>query len=477
VLALLWLVAALWYRACEVPAVAHPIDVEEFKASLPPLEKNVAGREAVAALRQLLDLENKFNAKLQALQPQQLQNGQPAPPPRFFSHYVSQAAGVVDRGWNPADANLPEFLEAAFDSPWDRQLADAMNEPTGILVDPRNKTIATPVPELQAARAATVLLAVRGLQQQSDGDPAAFVSSLRTCLALSRNMRHKTVLISLLVSSGVEDVTLRGVERWLERLPDRSDLLRQALDALVLHDKELMTSREEAIKAEFLVVLETFADPRNLPVSQSDFNPLGPGQQLSTELLRFAWQVPWEKVRLRRQLEALYSGDQEVFARASQASSPLVRSTVSRVNERIFHDQQFPRPRSLCRTRAALLQVALRLYQAEKGRPAEKLNDLVPTYLASVPVDPYDGQPFRYRVSRGEVLTWPPLDLGDPSAAGDLARPPEPKRMVPAGQGILWSVGENGQDDGGHAQESSHRQGEVVGEDAIFLVPLPAKRS
>jgi hypothetical protein len=45
--------------------------------------------------------------------------------------------------------------------------------------------------------------------------------------------------------------------------------------------------------------------------------------------------------------------------------------------------------------------------------------------------------------------------------------------MVPAGQGILWCVGENKTDDGGHTQESPHSPGEVPGEDVIYLVPLP----
>jgi hypothetical protein len=474
-LALLWLVVALWYRAYEIPAVANPINVEEFKASLPTLEQNVAGREGVAALRQLLDVEKKFNAKVQAAQPQQPRRDQPPIQPTLFINYVSQAGEVVDRGWNPDDANLAGFLDEAFDSPWDRQLADAMEEPTGVLLDPRNMIFSTVLPELQAARTATSLLTVRSLQQQSEGNPAAFVSGLRTGLALGRNMRHKTILISVLVSAGVEEAPLRGVERWLERLPDQPDLLRRALEVLVLHDKEPLTGREEVMNAEFLVALETFTDPRNLPANESSFDLISPGRQLNVDLLRFAWQVPWEKVRLRRELEAIYSGDREAVERALKASPPLVRSTLGRPIDLLVYGDQFPRPRSQCRARAALLQVALRLYQAEKGRPAEKLTDLVPTYLASVPEDPYDGQPFRYRLSRGEVLTWPPSNLGDPLGADKFVGPAEPTRKVSAGQGILWSVGENRKDDGGRAQESSHRPGEVTGEDAIFLVPLPSR--
>ncbi len=131
----------------------------------------------------------------------------------------------------------------------------------------------------------------------------------------------------------------------------------------------------------------------------------------------------------------------------------------------------WPRPRELFLCRVAALQVALRLYQAEEGRPAEKLDELVPKYLRAIPADPYDGQPFRYRLSKGETLDWPP----DGYMFG-FGPPPEP-RKVPAGQGILWSVGEDRQDGGGRVQEWGHPSSVVRGpEDRLALVPFPPNK-
>jgi hypothetical protein len=80
---------------------------------------------------------------------------------------------------------------------------------------------------------------------------------------------------------------------------------------------------------------------------------------------------------------------------------------------------------------AARQAVALGLYQIEEGRPAQKLQDLVPKYLPTgLPTDPYSGQEYRYRISAGE-------DIG---LAG-RARP---------GQGVIWSTGPDGVDHGGH---------------------------
>jgi len=47
--------------------------------------------------------------------------------------------------------------------------------------------------------------------------------------------------------------------------------------------------------------------------------------------------------------------------------------------------------------RVTMTALALRLYRKENGRYPENLQQLVPKYLPSVPIDPYDGKPLRYR--------------------------------------------------------------------------------
>ena len=63
------------------------------------------------------------------------------------------------------------------------------------------------------------------------------------------------------------------------------------------------------------------------------------------------------------------------------------------------------------------LQLALTVYEKSHGSTAKDLNDLVTSkILPSVPIDPYSGQPFRYDPARN----------------------------------LIWSVGEDGKDDGGN---------------------------
>ena len=68
---------------------------------------------------------------------------------------------------------------------------------------------------------------------------------------------------------------------------------------------------------------------------------------------------------------------------------------------------------ALCR-----VAIALRRYQSAQGSHPDSLQQLVPEFLSAVPLDPFDGQPLRYRRNKNESFT-------------------------------LYSVGENGRDDGG----------------------------
>jgi hypothetical protein len=235
--------------------------------------------------------------------------------------------------------------------------------------------------------------------------------------------------------------------------------------------------------------------------------------------------VPWEKERLERLVRASVEGDPA----QARVAGVMLRSAFPVGGFRRGLLQQ-GRSRELCDLHASQLKVALRLYQAENGRPATSLRELVrKQYLKAIPTDPFDDQPFRYRLSKGETIVWPknnPPEVAPGAAAPGLpggapagmppggappgepgeavgmvagpaaalledgmpgglmppgiglpGRPPvEPTRKVPPGQGVLWSVGEDGQDDGGKRQLEPNAQRTSPGEDRIYLVPLPPKK-
>jgi hypothetical protein len=75
-------------------------------------------------------------------------------------------------------------------------------------------------------------------------------------------------------------------------------------------------------------------------------------------------------------------------------------------------------------------ELALRCYQASKGRPPARLDDLVPDYLAKVPQDPFSRRPLIYRP---QGATW-----------------------------LLYSVGPDGVDDGGRPMVRGSNKGDIL---------------
>lgn len=79
------------------------------------------------------------------------------------------------------------------------------------------------------------------------------------------------------------------------------------------------------------------------------------------------------------------------------------------------------------RCSAALLQtgIALERHRLKHGAHPESLEALVPEFLPHIPPDPYDGQPLRYR-----------------------------RRDDDGGSPLVWSIGQNGLDEGGMANRN-----------------------
>jgi hypothetical protein len=86
-----------------------------------------------------------------------------------------------------------------------------------------------------------------------------------------------------------------------------------------------------------------------------------------------------------------------------------------------------------------LLAFALAWYHADHDRYPKELAELSPNYLAEVPQDIFSGKPLIYRPTKDGYL--------------------------------LYSVGPNGQDDGGRSYDD---EGEPRGDDIVVRMPLPA---
>jgi len=72
---------------------------------------------------------------------------------------------------------------------------------------------------------------------------------------------------------------------------------------------------------------------------------------------------------------------------------------------RLEQDEQ----RSDALRRLLIIALALRAFELDQGAPSRSIEDLVPEYLARIPLDPYDGRPLRFKLA-GERCT--PYSIG-----------------------------------------------------------------
>jgi hypothetical protein len=446
-------VAGLWYRVAEIPDVPEPEGFRPFVASLAKLKDNEAGLAVRAGLVQLETLSKDWMGNhpqaARPLFPDQKENS-------ANLSLENQAVRVASGGWPPgpaADHELAGWLDSVFQGDWWRRLQEARGKPPGLVEDFRLRTVSSPDQLIPSAQFAGTLLAAHGLLMQKKGDPAAFVENLDTALTLVRNLETASPILYVQIGRMIEAGQLTALKRWLEALPDGADVLRRAAEALERHRAWREPSPWDVALVEYLLALNSLDEPQ--PWAWQTFDRWGAGNVEGAQLIANAGRVPWEQERTRRLVRARHWGRVAIPQRVMRYLAYVTPNGRGGV--------MFPRdrPSRLADLEAARLFVALRRYQAEKGRPAQALGDLVPAYLPEVPADPFDGQPFRYRLSSGEEIQ-----------VGKNFPNPQPLKAAP-GQGVLWSVGEDRQDDGG----TCHAPGRATlpGEDRVYLVPPPAK--
>jgi hypothetical protein len=458
VLAGVWTAAGLWYRELEVRAPATALDVADFVRGLDerrPLEAAERCRAALAFMHRNPLLTKRATRPVFALARGPVANGL----------LLNQLDEVLRRGWPTDGPELARWLDRVFAGPWRIELAGALKDSPPLLVDPRSTAgpIVAVDPVVQEAQLAVKLLTAHGLRHQPGGNHATFVSDADTSLALIRALKYRTPTFAWRGAADSEDDVLSGLDRWLKRLPNRADELRRMLTVMERHEAGCPSDAVQAMRADAVAAFNTLRSPGSwMPLK--GLSPVIP-TTASARMAALSWreQVPWEEKRQQRVLAHLVLGGRGTVPLMDFPSAWREPAVTYAGLEWLRQIETG----ALSRRRAALLTVALRLYLADKGRPASSLEALTPGYLRALPADPYDvaGRPFGYRVSAGENVRIPWLD----SENGQWRTGP---RRLPPGYGILWSVGPDGREDGGRCDAAGASRSDP-GCDQIRIVEPP----
>jgi len=267
--------------------------------------------------------------------------------------------------------------------------------------------IGTLQPYLQEARNVATLLNydVSLKIQHRDFDSA--LTDCRAILNTARSIGDESLVISMLTRKGIDQIATQDIERALaegQPSPGALQRIQQALEEEANAPLVLNALRGERGVAYIVFQnMEEYVKQNLGSQLRKLFRPFGPEETLSLRiemtlpssiksnraaLLRFDTQaVELAKLPAERQFEKLQDLD------AAAKRLPVLARTTAGAIVAIARGHH----RWLAEMRCGVLMVAIERYRQAKGRWPGQLTDLVPSYVANVPLDPFTGHELRMR--------------------------------------------------------------------------------
>lgn len=319
----LWTIGGIYYRIAEIPDVPEPFDVQAFTAEIPSLDKE--RNEAGMKIRNAWNHVEKLTAKLYVVD-----SGKPLFDDMLVdgdkkNTFVRQIGTAFNRGWPDHFSEVGDWLNVQFrenaKEDWYSELKAAARLPLGAVEDTKLLTFDTRLRDWNSLHALNEILAARSLQRQTAGDARAFVDNVRISLALSRNFRNHTPQVLAQIGLDAECGVLRcALDRWLEKLPNDSQVLEQLRDVLLEHESQ-RPDEGECVKAGYLIAQNSLeSEPSKLIDIELNVGvqPRRERKELreaEIETAALFWRVPWERERHERILRSSFQNDPQQHRR------------------------------------------------------------------------------------------------------------------------------------------------------------------
>lgn len=230
----------------------------------------------------------------------------------------------------------------------------------------------------------------------ADGETQAAVDDLLTIVGVSESLSNEPILVSQLVRIACLNVAVEGTEKLLAHGGLTDEQLRQIGEAFARQD--FQEAFRTSLAGERWMFVRTFEVGASGLSDSGAYIPLwfrGADLAKGLELFRRADEAAQQGL-----LEAYKAGD------AIETELDALTNGPTAGLRYVFTLLMFPAIKAavsahLRAEAAATLAetaVACERYRLAHGDLPAKLEDLVPEYLASVPLDPFDEQPLRYVV-------------------------------------------------------------------------------
>jgi len=251
---------------------------------------------------------------------------------------------------------------------------------------------ATSFSQLGDVKHCAQLLALGAAYYSHTGDPNAAMRCIEDGLRLVDSLRREPALVQYLVRVACVGLTVASLDRSLNAATFTDEQLRELDKALTATAGTLDLT--QAMITERCILIETCRNP---------FLMAGPGQSAGPRMLPGMTRtgiadtldymgdcIEASKLPLAERL----AGFREAARKMDDLSFlhvmiKMLAPSTGRVAELSLRAQTHV---DLART-----ALAIERYRLATGKVPERLEELVPQYLKEVPIDPFDGQPIRYK--------------------------------------------------------------------------------
>ena len=301
-----------------------------------------------------------------------------------------------------------------------------------------NAGFAARLPNLSEMRSCVFLLELEAILHAEHGDDKLAIRSVKSCFGIARSLAKEPITISQLVRSACQNRAATTIEYCINRIEFTDEQLVELIECT--HNSECITNMSYALVGERCMGLTFFQNPRSLdPGVFGGSTPTGPilafygaagladadaviyldlmdGYMKSTELPLHERQRAVDALGARLQ---------------STSKIHILLHTIMPALSRITTIEL----RSVAQLRTGQAGLAVQRYRLATSELPDKLADLVPAYLETVPKDPFDGKELRYKkLDPGFVVYSIGEDLSDD---GGRERP---AKTVKDGKPVKWDV-------------------------------------
>jgi len=258
------------------------------------------------------------------------------------------------------------------------------------------------LPNVQELRNIARMLSLRARWQVYQGDSAGAAESLIAMRRTADTIQHDPILVSHLVRIAILSMMQKDVVELMPHANWNDEQLKRWQDELLTGDT-LHRDLVRAMEGERVMGNLAFDDPSAIsPDIPATFSVTRRADQLYylqtfDRLIAASEESHAEAIKTQEAIEnemAAQSGLQRLRHAMTIMILPAM-SASTKASGRVTAGQ---------RVVAAL--IACRRYKLATGQWPTKLDDLTPQFLDTVPTDPFDGQPLRFKATSSEIVVW-----------------------------------------------------------------------